>query len=164
MWPVESVQLHTEILNWRDRQFEETRIKLAGELKDLFSALDSEIDKMEFKEIFVNGDEYSKSHFQPIYTNWAKRVIQERVEEAESELRKIVNDKSLQFTHDSSRDFYDGSSSYGTEVATATLASAGALVAIPAFASWSVVSAGGIAGWLGATVISWPVVIAGIAV
>ncbi len=130
----------------------------------LFSALDSEIVKMEYKDIFLNGAEYSKLHFQPIYTAWAEREILEIVEGAKTDLQKLATDKSLQFTHDSSRQAFDGSSSYGTEVATATLASAGALVAIPAFASWSVVSAGGIAGWLGATIISWPVVITGIAV
>ncbi|MBK8639091.1 MAG: hypothetical protein IPN92_12760 [Chromatiaceae bacterium] len=161
---LESVQLRTEILNWRDRQFEKTHNKLARELMVLFSALDSEIVKMEYKDIFLYGAEYSKLHFQPIYTAWAEREIREIVEGAEADLRKIATDKSLQFSHDSSRQAYDGSSSYGTEVTTATLACAGALVAIPTFASWSVVSAGGIAGWLGATVISWPVVIAGIAV
>jgi hypothetical protein len=44
------------------------------------------------------------------------------------------------------------------------LAGCGTAVAIPAFASWSVVSAGGLAGLVGVTVISWPMVIAGVAI
>lgn len=164
MLPVESVQLRTEILNWRDQNYEKIHDRLARELMVLFSSLDSEIKKMEYKDIFLNGAEYSKAHFQPVYTAWVEREIREIVEDVEADLRKVVTSKSFKFTHNSAQEAYDGSSSCGTEVATATLASAGALVAIPAFASWSAVSAGGIAGWLGVTVISWPVVIAGIAV
>lgn len=164
MLSVESVILRRAILNWRDQHFDETHYRLARELSVLFSALDSEIEKMEYKDIILNGAEYSKIHLQPIYSAWVEREIKGVVENAEADLRKLSTNKTLQFTHDSSRQGYNGNSSYGTEVATATLASAGVLIAIPAFASWSVVSAGGIAGWLGATVISWPVIIAGIAV
>ena len=164
MLPVESMILRREILNWRDKHYDETRHRLAREMGVLFSALDVEIEKMEYKEIILHGAEYSKMHLQPIYNAWVEREIKQIVEDAEVALRKVSGKLTPQFAHNLSGEAYDGRSSCGSEVATATLAGAGALIAIPAFASWSVVSAGGIAGWLGATVISWPVVIAGVAV
>lgn len=97
---VESVILRREILNWRDRHFDETHNRLARELIVLFSALDSEIEKMEYKDIILNGAEYSKLHLQPVYSSWAEREIKGIVETAETDLRKLSTNKTFQFTHE----------------------------------------------------------------
>lgn len=164
MLPVESVLLRREILKWRDRHFDKTHDRLALELSGLFSALDAQIEKMDYNDIVFHGAEYSRRQLQPLYNDWVEREIKEIVEDAEADLRRLSTSKSFQFTYDLPRQVYNGNSSCGREVATATISGAGALIAIPAFASWSVVSAGGIAGWLGVTVISWPVVMTGVAI
>ena len=162
--PIENIQFHREILDWRDKHYELAREQLSRKLPVLFSALDAEIDKMEFKDFTISGGDFTRNHLQPHYKEWVAREVKQAIENAEVDLRATYGLLAAQFQASNSELVYSDGSSCTKEITAIALAGCGALVAIPAFASWSVVSAGGLAGFFGATVISWPVVIAGVAV
>lgn len=161
--PIDNIQFHREILDWRDKHYELARHHLSRELSVLYSALDAEIDKMEMADFVLHGSAYTKEHLQPHYKEWVGREVKNIIEESEADLRATYRCLAHQFQANNSALAYGDDSASTKEITAIALAGCGALVAIPTFASWSVVSAGGIAGFFGATVISWPVVIAGVA-
>ena len=161
---IEGIQFHREILDWRDKHHALARDHLSKELAVLFAALDAEVEKMELKDFVISGAAYTRDHLQPHYKDWVAREVKVIIENSESDLRSTYRQLAEQFRQEEKSLDNSGDSTCTKEIATIALAGCGAVVAIPTFASWSVVSAGGLAGFLGATVISWPIVMAGVAV
>jgi hypothetical protein len=156
----DNILLRRQILDWRDKHTENIHDHLSREIYTLFNQLDK--IPMSLADTF-SSDSYIRAYIQPVYKRWIENKISVLLNAAQVDLNKIY-----QHTLDDQKDNthfgqYDNSAGI-TDATKAYISKGAAIVAIPTAASLSSVSAGGLMGALGVTVISWPVALVGAAV
>jgi hypothetical protein len=156
------LELRRAILDWRDRHIEAIESHFEREIPALFGVLDQQLDKMSFTELFKQR-KFAKEKIEPIYGDWINREVTSVGQAARKDLAQIVSHavEMGQFGHK----LEDVASKSPVADAAIIAAATGiGLAAIPAFATMSIVSAGGILGFLGVTTVAWPIAAIGIAV
>lgn len=151
-----------QLLDWRDKHIENIHHHLSREINLLFNELDYEIDKMTLKDIY-NSESYTKKHLEPIYLRWIKNEVSILVNAAQLELNPISQHALEYQKYDNNLKHKDGINSI-QDTATALISTGAGIAVIPTVVSTATVSAGGLMGLLGVTVISFPVALAGVAV
>lgn len=155
-----NLALRRSILDWRDRHTENAELHLSRELSTLYSSLDEQLEKMSVRDLFTSKS-YGAEHFEPIFTSWIEREATHIISAAQNDLASAFS-RSLEMGQlADSLDHQEGKEHY-TDVAIAAAATGAGLAAIPAVATMSIVSTGGVLGFLGATVAAWPVVALGV--
>ncbi|PLW68446.1 hypothetical protein [Pseudohalioglobus lutimaris] len=157
-----NLDLRRAILDWRDKHIEKVELHLGRELTTLFNSIDAQLEQLSARELILDGKNIGKKHIEPIYLEWVEREVQELINDAGKDLSSIFT-HALSFQKlATSFDHNENSKPYLDATLAAGATGAG-LAAIPVFASLSSVSAGGLLGMIGATAVSWPVMLAGVA-
>lgn len=157
-----NLNLRRTVLDWRDQHIEAVETHLSRELYSLYSLLDQQFEKMAIKDLFKQKT-FGERYIEPIYKEWIAQETALLVQSAQKDLAGIFA-HALEYSESQSEwaQAAEGSA-VKDAVLTAALTGAG-IAAIPSFAMMSVVSAGGIMGFLGATTVALPVVAVGVAI
>jgi hypothetical protein len=157
-----NLDLRRAVLDWRDKHIEKVELHLGRELTTLFNSIDVQLEQLSARELIFDSKNIGGNHIEPIYLEWAEREVQELIDDARKDLSSIFT-HALSFQKlETSFDQNENSKPYLDATLAASATGAG-LAAIPVFASLSSVSAGGLLGMIGATAVSWPVMLAGVA-
>jgi hypothetical protein len=156
-------QRKMQVLAWRDEH--EVKVlnhlkKATPEFKDRLLTL---IQSIPNKAFFLRQKKSLEETIQPAIENWIQEQSVELLTQASGEVLNIVDTVGGVNSSDHSLNT-DGVSRQLGDLATALGPLAAGIMSVPATVMASVVSAGGIAGFFGATVIAWPAVIVGTAV
>lgn len=158
---IDRLKMRRDILDWRDKYLVLVESHFEKHLSGLLKKVDMEIERLANRGLTLRIFEKRVwSNTDRLFTSWGNAQVEAILAQAQSDLstrmtvhQKLSHNEQYLGVHPS----YDDSNDTVLSVASI---SAGA-VAIPAVASMSTVSAGGIAGFFGATVIAWPVVLVG---
>lgn len=157
-----NLDLRRAVLDWRDHHIEVVETHLTRELYSLYSLLDQQFEKMAIKDLFKQKA-FGERYLEPIYKEWIAQETGVLIQSAQKDLAGLFAHE-LEYSESQSEWAQAAEGSAVTDAAlTAALTGAG-IAAIPSFATMSVVSAGGIMGFLGATTVALPVVAVGVAV
>jgi hypothetical protein len=154
-----ALQLRRQILDWRDKHYLSIYRYLSAELAFLFESIDEVLEELTISDTF-KSEAFFKTRIEPIFDQWVQQESEKLLNDAEQELNQIIQ-------HVIERDYDPSAIQYRNDPATsgdpvkASLSTVAGLIATVFTASSATVSAGGLAGLLGATVISWPVVLVG---
>jgi hypothetical protein len=113
--------------------------------------------------LILHPGKFGKNQIEPLYNAWLTQALESIAEDANRDLADIINHSLLFETNDDSLEHDHTSERYSDLAILATTGTAG-FAAIPTVITVSTVSAGGVLGVIGVTAISWPIVLAGIAV
>ena len=156
-----NLDVRRSVLDWRDRHLENTELQLRRELLTLFGSIDKQLEKMTIAETFFHEKKFSKENIEPIYLAWVEREATKIINDAQKDLRSIFS-HALDFEIDETTLEQSETSGRYTDAAIAAAATGAGMAAIPVFAGMSMVSAGGVLGFIGITTISWPIAALGI--
>lgn len=157
-----NLDLRRAILVWRDRHIENVELHLTRQLSIFYRALDSKLEKMTFRDLFMLGS-FGKRTIAPMYKEWLMLEVPRSMSAAQDELAKIHVHVLESVGHASELSLEDDVGAL-KDAAKAAAAAAAAIAAIPGFLVMSTVPAWGVLGWLGLTTISLPIVAIGILV
>lgn len=164
---IDNMYLRRQILDWRDKHTKEVQHHLNREIILLFNTLEQEIEKMGWSDVFIKGESFNKKHLQPIYFQWLNQEVKLLLDTAQSDLN-IIYHHIIEYQESAAELQNQNDHEYLIDAAKAVTATGGAIAAIPTFLTFSTatLSAGGIAGFLGATTttIIWPIALASAAV
>jgi len=148
-----------QVLDWRDQHMASVEPRLQELIETLFDSVRKLCREMSKEDLAKVGVHYQK-HIQPMCDVWISTTGQRLIEAAIKDLPVTVTTSGTPAPVDGilsrSEDV-----SINTDSRSAKAAIGLGIAAAPITASMATVSAGGIAGLLGATVIAWPVVAAG---
>lgn len=158
---IDQLKMRRDILDWRDKYLVLVESHFEEHLPGLLKEVDMEIERLANRGLTLSiFEKRVRRRVDQLFTSWGNGQVEDILAQAQSDLstrmtvhQKLSHDEQYLGVHPSYDDTND------TVLSIASI-SAGA-VAIPAVASMSTVSAGGIAGLFGATVIAWPVVLVG---
>ncbi len=154
-----NLDIRRAVLDWRDQHTENVELHLARELSRLYSALDEQTNIMTIRDLLALK-KYGKEHIEPIFKDWVEQEVVYLVNSAQKDLSAIFT-HALEFGDLCSTLNQDTNNDHYADAAIASAATGAGLAAIPVVTTFSITSAGGIMGFLGATMIAWPVVVAG---
>lgn len=157
----DALVLRRAILDWRDEQTAAVQDHFYSKLPDLFIAIDNELEAKSLRELIKEAKSINEKLIQPIFEKWLEQETACIQKNAQSALRKIVDQyvidyKKLQQSFSEAGIIDIQSGIFKTVGATST-----GIAAIPVFTSLSTVSAGGILGLVGVTAFSWPIALTG---
>lgn len=145
----ENIDLRRAVLDWRDRHIENVELHLTGEFKVLCNALDEQIEKMKFWDLF-SQNAFGKEHLEPIYKDWVGQEVTNIIGSARKDLFAVLAHALEYCEHGAASKLealkQEESKGYYTSVA---VTAAARFVAIPAVTVFSVISVVGIAGIFG---------------
>ena len=154
-----ALQLRRQILDWRDKHYINIYRYLSAELAFLFESIDEVLDEFTISDTF-KSEAFFKTRIEPIYDQWVQQESDKLLNDAEQELNQIIQ-HVIERDNDPTILQYQNDTATEGDAVTAGLSTVAGLIATVFTASSATVSAGGLAGLLGATVISWPVVLVG---
>lgn len=148
-----------EVLEWRDKHMAEIEIRLQKEISSLMDSVRQACSQMRKSDLSQIEAHYQNT-IQPICNRWISSTEKTFVDAAI---------KDFPLTTSTSTTLYgvegvmrrSENMSISTDSRVAKVAIAASVSAVPITASMATVSAGGLAGLFGVTVIAWPVVAAG---
>lgn len=148
-----------KVLEWRDEYMAEMEnsIKMkVPSLEDSVRKACSQMSKSDVSQI----EEHYKNTIQPMFDIWIENTGKSLIESAIQDLPLTTVTSE---NHQGTKGIFHNSENIPIKIDNHTGKAATVLgfAAVPITASMATVSAGGIAGLLGATVIAWPVVVAG---
>jgi hypothetical protein len=158
--PVQCTNLdkRREVLDWRDRHMAEMETSLKGEISSLTDSVRKACSQM-IKSDTSQLEEHYKKTIQPICDLWISNTGKNLIEAAIRDF-PITTATSGNY-HGAESVFRQAENiSISTDSRTAKAAIA-AGISVPLASTMATMSAPGIAGLLGATVVAWPVVAAG---
>lgn len=148
-----------KVLEWRDRHMAEMKNSLEREVSSLTDSVRKACSQMSKSDLSQNGEHYQKT-IQPMCDLWISTTGKSLIEVAIRDFP--ISTATSENYHGADSVFRKSENiSISTDNRTGKAAIAMGITAVPITASMATVSAGGIAGLLGATVIAWPVVAAG---
>jgi hypothetical protein len=154
------LQLRRQILDWRDKHYINIYRYLSAELAFLFESIDEVLDEFTISDTF-KSEAFFKTRIEPIYDQWVQQESDKLLNDAEQELNQIIQ-HVIERDNDPTILQYQNDTATEGDAVTAGLSTVAGLIATAFTASSATVSAGGLAGFImGATVISWPVVLVG---
>lgn len=153
--------LRRAVLDWRDSHCELIELRLMNRLETLFHNIDREIADASVKQFFFKRKKFLEERLEPVFHDWIEQEVTTLLAKAECDLQEITAQsvrsdpkrRPLRPSEDRAH-YLDAAASVATVFA--------GLAAIPTVAAISMVSAGGILGLLGVTMISWPILLSGI--
>jgi hypothetical protein len=154
-----ALQLRRQILDWRDKHYINIYRYLSAELAFLFESIDEVLDEFTISDTF-KSEAFFKTRIEPIYDQWVQQESDKLLNDAEQELNQIIQ-HVIERDNDPRILQYQNDTATAGGALTAGLSTFAGLIATAFTASSATVSAGGLLGLLGATAISWPVVLAG---
>lgn len=154
-----SLQLRREILDWRDKHYINIYRYLSAELAFLFESIDEVLDEFTISDTF-KSEAFFKTRIEPIFDQWVQQESDKLLNDAEQELNQIIQ-HVIERDNDPTVLHYQNNTATTGDALSAGLKTVAGLIATAFTASSATVSVGGVAGLLGATVISWPVVLVG---
>lgn len=148
-----------EVLEWRDRHMAEMKASLEREISSLTDSVRRACSQMSKSDVSQIGEHYQKT-IQPMCDLWIANTGKNLIEAA---IRDFPLTTATSENYHGAESVFRNSEniSVNKDGRTAKAAIAAGITAVPITASMATMSAGGIAGLLGATVIAWPVVAAG---
>lgn len=148
-----------KLLEWRDRHMAEMENSIKMEVSSLEDSVRKACSQMNKNDV-GQIEEHYKNTIQPMFDIWITNTGKSLIESAIQDLPLAAVTSG---SHHTAKSVVQNSENtpikidnYAGKAATAL-----GVVSVPITASLATVSAGGIAGLLGATVIAWPVVAAG---
>lgn len=157
--PIQYIEARYTTLAWRNHWLAEIDKGIEDELQGLYIDLNNKIEGFSIKDI-VFTDSFIEKTIDPVILSWKLEQLNLIVSEAEKDLAKSSG-KSIVASLVNNELGSQPLMSKVLDLAGATATTGLAIAAVPVTASLSVVSAGGVAGLLGATTIAAPVVLAG---
>lgn len=148
-----------KLLDWRDRHMAEMENAIQVEVSSLEDSVRKACSQMNKNDVGQIEKHY-KNIIQPMFDLWIENTEKSLIESAIRDLPlATVTSESHHKAKSVARD--SGNIPVKIDNYAGKTATALGVVSVPITASLATVSAGGIAGLLGATVIAWPVVAAG---
>lgn len=154
-----NLDIRRAALDWRDEHIENVELHLVSELTRLFKAMDEQIDRMSIKDL-VTQKKFGKEHLGSLYNDWVEQEVEYLVKTAQKDLLAVFS-HVLEYSEEGTVLNHEEKCVRYSDGVIAAVSTAAGLSVIPTVLASSVVSAGGIMGFLGATVIVWPVVAIG---
>jgi len=163
---IDALQIRRRVTDWRDEQVALIEHHLCREIQLLFKEIDAEIDRMSVKQL-IKSQEFAKNTLNPIYEQWIENETRFLIQNANQSLQSIYQ-ASLAWQQADIKLKTDNPKLINITDATSIVAAGASLAAIPSLISLSIITvpATGILGWLGmgaATIVSWPVLLTGMA-
>lgn len=157
--PIKYIEARYTTLAWRNHWLAEIDKEIEGSLQNLYIVLNGKVEGFSVKDI-VFTDSFIEKTIDPIILDWKLERLNLIVSEAEKDL-SVSSGNSIVASLVSNELASQPLMSKVLNFAGVTATTGVAIAAVPVTASLSVVSAGGVAGLLGATTIAAPVVLAG---
>lgn len=154
-----ALQLRRQILDWRDKHYLGIYRYLSAELAFLFESIDEVLNEFTISDTF-KSEAFFKTRIEPIFDQWVQQESEKLLNDAEQELNQIIQ-HVIERDNDPTVLQYQNNTATPGDALSAGLKTVAGLIATAFTATSATVSAGGVAGLLGATVISWPVVLVG---
>jgi hypothetical protein len=154
-----ALQLRRQILDWRDKHYLSIYRYLSAELAFLFESIDEVLNEFTISDTF-KSEAFFKTRIEPIFDQWVQQESEKLLNDAEQELNQIIQ-HVIERDNDPTVLQYQNNTATLGDALSAGLKTVAGLIATAFTATSATVSAGGVAGLLGATVISWPVVLVG---
>lgn len=156
-----SLNLRRNVLDWRDKHTANIEMHLRREVPTLMNLIDVELDKLDILESTFKIRKVTDLTILPLIKSWASTESNCLLDEARSELLAIYEFSLGPIKHEENIEI-ENSKDHIFDAITASSIGILGISVIPLITSASVISAGGLAGLFGATVLSLPILGAGV--